>query len=198
MPRTPEQYEEIRNEKKHAIMHAAFLLFANQGYTSTSITQVAEKANISKGLMYNYFESKEALLNAIVEWVRNEVRELLDPDHDGAISNEEALEFFDRFFSMLKRRPNLMMAHFQLITQPDVLRYLRKECDGKQDDKYMQMLLEFLARNDPKNAQLKMLNLSVILKGISLVYAFSPELFAGNLLDEYKEYLKDIFVRGIA
>lgn len=48
------------------IRNAALELFSSKGYHNTSISEVARKAGVSKGLMYNYYESKEALLEAIV------------------------------------------------------------------------------------------------------------------------------------
>ena len=48
------------------ILDAAFKLVAKNGYESTSISQIAKEANISKGLVYNYFESKEEILKSLV------------------------------------------------------------------------------------------------------------------------------------
>ena len=59
-PRTPQQFEEIREEKMTLIMDIALEHFANEGYHTTTINHIARHAGISKGLMYNYFESKEA------------------------------------------------------------------------------------------------------------------------------------------
>ena len=66
MPRKEEQFEEIRQKRKAEITETALELFAEQGYHNTSISKIAKAAGISKGLMYNYFESKEALLDAIL------------------------------------------------------------------------------------------------------------------------------------
>jgi AcrR family transcriptional regulator len=49
-----------------AIRAAALELFARQGYHSTSISQIAKEAGVSKGLLYNYFASKEVLLEDII------------------------------------------------------------------------------------------------------------------------------------
>ena len=65
-PRTPKQFEEIREEKKTLIMDVALEHFANEGYHNTTINHIAKHAGISKGLMYNYFESKEELLAEII------------------------------------------------------------------------------------------------------------------------------------
>ena len=66
-PRTKEQFVEIRENRKEQIMQVALELFASEGYAHCSISKLAESAGISKGLMYNYFESKEQLLAAILD-----------------------------------------------------------------------------------------------------------------------------------
>lgn len=66
-PRTREQNEEIRQQTRKQIVDAAFELFANEGYSKTSIAAVAKKADVSKGLIYHYFDSKQAILEAIFE-----------------------------------------------------------------------------------------------------------------------------------
>ncbi len=65
-PKTKEQYEEIRQKSAAAIQQAALELFGHQGFHSTSMSQIAKEAGVSKGLIYNYFSSKEALLEEIV------------------------------------------------------------------------------------------------------------------------------------
>jgi len=61
------RFKSLRDSSKERIEHAALELFAKKGYGSTSISQIARAAGISKGLMYNYYKSKEALLEAIVQ-----------------------------------------------------------------------------------------------------------------------------------
>lgn len=46
---------------KDKILQAALALFAEKGFHTTSVSQIAEAAGVSKGLTYNYFESKEKL-----------------------------------------------------------------------------------------------------------------------------------------
>ena len=53
------------NKKDH-ITRTALHLFAEQGYGHTSIAMIAKKAQVSQGLMYNYYRSKEELLEAIL------------------------------------------------------------------------------------------------------------------------------------
>jgi len=66
-PRTAEQNEEIRQQTRQQIVDAAFELFANEGFSKSSIAAVAKKAGVSKGLIYHYFDSKQAILEAIFD-----------------------------------------------------------------------------------------------------------------------------------
>jgi AcrR family transcriptional regulator len=66
-PKTKAQFAAIRIRSEEKILNAALELFATKGFTATSIASIAQAANISKGLIYNYFDSKTDLLRAIVQ-----------------------------------------------------------------------------------------------------------------------------------
>ena len=118
-PRTPKQYEEIREEKIALIMDTALEHFSNEGYYRTTINHIARHAGISKGLMYNYFESKEALLKAIIHKSVNEVYKYLDINRDGYLSGEE-FEFFIRKINvLLKEKRYFWRLLMQLLMQND-------------------------------------------------------------------------------
>jgi AcrR family transcriptional regulator len=129
-PRTSKQYEEIREEKIALIMDTALEHFANEGYFSTTINHIARHAGISKGLMYNYFESKEALLKAIIHKSIEEVLNYFDIDRDGYLSEEE-FEFFIRKINvMLKEKRSFWRLLFQLLMQNDVREKFLKSFTG--------------------------------------------------------------------
>lgn len=54
------------NKKKKQILEAAKMLFIERGFTNTSITDVIELAQVSKGTFYNHFSSKNSCLIAII------------------------------------------------------------------------------------------------------------------------------------
>jgi AcrR family transcriptional regulator len=119
-PRTPQQFREMREEKMTLIMDVALEHFANEGYYRTTINHIARHARISKGLMYNYFESKEALLKAIIHKSVNEVYKYLDMDRDGYLSEKE-FEFFIRKINvLLKEKRYFWRLLMQLLLQNDV------------------------------------------------------------------------------
>jgi AcrR family transcriptional regulator len=63
MARTPKIVEDRREQ----IIDAAMRAFAQKGFTRATNKDIAREAGITPGLIYYYFESKEALLNAIIE-----------------------------------------------------------------------------------------------------------------------------------
>ena len=88
-PRTEEQFEEIRESRKMEIMNNALELFANYGYHTTSISNISEKAGISKGLLYNYFSSKEELLKSIIDEGIKQISSPIHPNKAGILTDEE-------------------------------------------------------------------------------------------------------------
>jgi len=66
MPRTEEANQRIREEQRAKILDAAWRAFAKKGM-ATTMAEVAAEANVSYGLVYRYFSSKEAIFKALVE-----------------------------------------------------------------------------------------------------------------------------------
>jgi AcrR family transcriptional regulator len=119
-PRTAKQFKSIREEKMTLIMDVALHHFANEGYFKTTITHIARHAGISKGLMYNYFESKEELLITIINRSMSEISHFFDPDKDGYLSEEEFELFIRKLFTTLRENISFWRLFFQLMIQKDV------------------------------------------------------------------------------
>lgn len=66
--------------KRDAILDAALDLFAVKGYHGTTVPEVADKAGVGAGTVYRYFESKEALVNALYQKWKMEFGRVLVED----------------------------------------------------------------------------------------------------------------------
>ena len=129
-PKTPNKFYEIRLEKQTLIMDVALVLFANGGYFKTSIKNIARHAGISQGLIYNYFESKEELLMAIINRSMEEISQYLGPDKNSFLSEKEFETFIRNFFSLLKEKITFWRLLSQLLLQKDVREQFLKSKTG--------------------------------------------------------------------
>lgn len=66
-PLNEEQQLQIRDERREQIMSAALKVFARRGIIGTKMSMIAAEAEISHGLLYHYFTSKEELFTTLVE-----------------------------------------------------------------------------------------------------------------------------------
>lgn len=57
----------IVEDRREQIMDAALRVFAQKGFTRATNREIAREAGVTSGLIYHYFDSKDALLKAIIE-----------------------------------------------------------------------------------------------------------------------------------
>ena len=175
-PRTPEQFKEIREEKKRLIMEVGLELFANEGYHSTSISKITKAANISKGLMYNYFESKEDLLKQIAVEGINEVFESFDMNKDGSLTKEEFIHFIKELVFMAKNQMTFWKLYFSLMAQPQVLKVLGDDFMSSFDS-YFKIIADYFNNQGFEDGYAETRFFVAMLDGIVLHYILDPEHF---------------------
>ena len=65
MPRSPEQFEALRRESQERLERAALAVFARLGFQRATVRDIAREADVSQGLLYHYFHTKDELLVAV-------------------------------------------------------------------------------------------------------------------------------------
>lgn len=78
MPRTEEQFEQMRRRTRAKLLAAASDLFADRGFSATTVANVAARAGVATGLLYQHFPGKDELLAAIVAEAQADLTRLLD------------------------------------------------------------------------------------------------------------------------
>ena len=111
-------------------MDVALVLFANEGYFKTTIKNIARHAGISQGLIYNYFESKEELLMAIINRSIEETSQYLEPYKNNYLSEMEFETIVRKFFSLLREKITFWRLLSQLLLQKDVREQFLKSKTG--------------------------------------------------------------------
>lgn len=80
------------SEQKHLdILEAAKAAFLERGFDNVSMDSIADRASVSKRTVYNHFENKDALFEAITEQLIMHVKGGLRVDYDPSKSLEEQL-----------------------------------------------------------------------------------------------------------
>ncbi len=80
MPRSPADNQQIKDARRIDILRAATRVFAKKGFADAKISDVAKEAGLSHGLVYHYFENKDAVFRAILEDKLETARRSMDED----------------------------------------------------------------------------------------------------------------------
>ncbi len=57
-----------KEQRQAELLEKAIEVFAERGYQATTMDEIAERAGVSKGMLYIYFKNKEALFGAVFRW----------------------------------------------------------------------------------------------------------------------------------
>ena len=86
----PDTRRRRKAERPQEILEAAFAEFSRNGYATTTLDRIAERAGVTKGTIYVYFENKEHLFISMVQeftkGARNTVQEMYET-HDGSTAD---------------------------------------------------------------------------------------------------------------
>ena len=115
--------QEQAAETKRNLLDAALRLFAENGYSATTVRDINRTAGMADGLLYHYFpDGKKEILLVLVEEKIGEIRALLRSGAEGldALPLDEALEqVFQNWFEVFH-------------TRKDVIKILLKENEAMQ------------------------------------------------------------------
>ena len=153
-------------------MDAALELFASEGYSHCSIAQLASHADISKGLMYNYFESKEALLIAIIEEGMQDIMTMMDPNMDGILEPEEVEGFIRTTFKGIRDNMQFWILFINVVLQPPVKEFLDGKPFSSVMERFAPRLLDYFERMGYDDPMLEMLTFSAMIEGYGILLVY--------------------------
>lgn len=91
-----DRFEKLEEEKKVKIINAGLSIFGENGYTKASIDKIVELADISKGSLFYYFESKKNYFVFLYAYCAKKMEQL-------ALENETNFMAYTDFFERLKK-----------------------------------------------------------------------------------------------
>jgi len=86
--------ERKKLETRQALSEAALALFREKGYRATTVEEITERADVAKGTFFNYFSSKEMLLDDLAKWHIGQLRAALDVSQGAPTSPVARVKLF--------------------------------------------------------------------------------------------------------
>jgi AcrR family transcriptional regulator len=189
-PRSKELSKKMKAESRGAILGAALELFARKGYSATTTDQIARKARVSKGLIFNHFPSKQDLLLTIIYEEFDLLVPVLEVWTDGQSPKEKFVALVNTWIDLLKNKPLLIRLTLQLNLDEEYRKLMKKR--GKQYlELYAERMRALLVRLGSQTPELDAYLLSLIFDGFASNYTVAPDLFP---LDEVKDHFVEIML----
>ena len=100
--------ERKKRELRQKIINVAMKLFEQQGFSDTTMEQIAEKADVARKTLYNYFPVKEAIADEYLKGISNELaQEVLAKLQNLPDTRSRLLSALDNAYGWVEVNPEL-------------------------------------------------------------------------------------------
>ena len=104
-------------DKRSRVLEVATQLFAEQGFDKTSVAHICELAQVSKGLVYHHFKSKDDILVEIFSATTQKMVEMNETKSQ-APPRDQLVQLIETLFSQLKNDKLFYQLNLNLMFQP--------------------------------------------------------------------------------
>ncbi len=95
---TPKMPKEFNDFRRRQILEAAWKCFAEKGYHGTTMRYIAKSMDLSTGVIYNYFKSKDEILGGLMELAIETQEKIFETMEQKNNTKEAILELFNTCF----------------------------------------------------------------------------------------------------
>ena len=173
---------DVSEERKTQILAAATKVFTERGFADARMDDIVTEAGLSKGALYWYFDSKDAIiisiLDQIFDYETGHVRELLEREDSAKLKLEV---FIETMIKDLEKMKPLMPIFFDFWSLS-----VRKQTINQAIKKYYQSFLDMIepiiedgieqGEFRPVNVKEIAIAMGAIYEGTILLYVYIPEL----------------------
>ena len=190
MSRNKEKNELITKERKEDILRTAIKKFSEKGYQGTSVSDIAKELNISQGIIFWYFETKEKLFRAaFMEEFKMIKLASFNILQDSGLSPQEKLKkLIPEMLEVYRNRKEGCMLILQLLSNKEMQQLLSIDILNVYNELYEE--LEKLFREaSSRNPELKAHNFVALLDG------FMIQIILGMDIGSLESLVSDILHR---
>lgn len=124
MPKVVPEYKE---DAKRRIIEAAMDVMSERGCDQMAIDDVAKKLGVTKGAIYWYFASREALIEAVLATICGNMQQVAFESYYNRSLEETLVRIFDRFALTDDRKRKIFFEMFALSTRNSDIRHATRE-----------------------------------------------------------------------
>lgn len=131
------------------LLQKCFDLFAQRGYGSLTMRQIAKNLGVSTGTLYHYFPSKQAIFIQLIEDITERDVGMVQDEFVGLETIEEKITAFGEYLT--KNEDYLYMQtslFFNFFQQPELEQPELNEAIQKSYNRYQALIMEFLGIED--------------------------------------------------
>jgi len=161
--------EKMRQESREKILKTALGLFVVKGFHGTTTREITDAAGISKGLLYNYFPSKEAILGGIIDDRTQNLNAVIGYCKVLGNRDETISRFIQAYFALLRRDRDYLRFRTALVLQPGVPKEVT-DLIGSRVGELFEAIVGMLAEVGVEDARDETYILMAKLEGIGLHY----------------------------
>lgn len=170
-------------------MDAALQVFAQDSFHGSSMASVAKRAKVSKGLIYNYFESKDQILKTLILALFEELMEQFEIDPTVPLTRHGFIKVIELSINEVIKNPQRWKLYMSLSFQPDVLPILLSEMMPKLQP-FMIMMSNYFISKGHKDPMAMMRYYSAVLDGVQMHLLMDPDNFP---IDKVKQMMIEQF-----
>ena len=176
MPRTKQQLTALKETRRQAILDAALRVFADYGYAGSNMDAIAKQARVSKGLVYMYFESKDALLLAVLRSGMDKIeREFFSALTKKPIESKHAFSaMVNHWFVAFVHEKNFWRLYSMLLMQKGMTKKVEKELYGSLEE-YLGVFQPYFKKKGSRDAVAEVFLFGSALGGVMSDLIISPK-----------------------
>jgi AcrR family transcriptional regulator len=147
LPRTKEQNEEIRRQRKETILRSALKVYAEKGYRAAEIGDIAEQSGMARGLVYYYYKDKLNLFRELFGYMFTLSRNHAHNHFSQEASVSPLLEsFVNIMYQRMLEHPEYVVFFMRMRHDLPVIFSEEELKDFKWHVEYLQVITETLER----------------------------------------------------
>ena len=138
-----------RERYRKELLQKCFDLFAQRGYGSLTMRQIAKNLGVSTGTLYHYFPSKQAIFVQLIEDITERDMVMVQGEFSGIATIEEKIIAFGEYLTRNEEyyyKQTLLF--FNFFQQPELEQPELNEAIQKSYKRYQELIMEFLGIED--------------------------------------------------